>query len=119
MAVSQDLFFASIPEIHERILAKEITSEELTRAFAARLEKLGPRYNADNPLHAETVLKVRDAALRHGKIPGVHTNGSALTNRYIHDGFKMVMLTADTACMTTAAKGELNAIQDALKEVKV
>jgi 4-hydroxy-2-oxoheptanedioate aldolase len=76
---------------------------------------LGPRYNADNPLHAETVLKIRDAALRHGKIPGVHTNGAVLTNRYIRDGFKMVMLTADTACMASAAKGELDAIQDTLK----
>lgn len=79
---------------------------------------LGPRYNADNPQHAETVLKIRDAALRHGKIPGVHTNGSALSNRYIRDGFKMVMLTADTGCMVASAKSELEAIQGALQEVK-
>jgi 4-hydroxy-2-oxoheptanedioate aldolase len=76
---------------------------------------LGPRYNADNPLHNETVLKIRDAAVRHGKVPGVHTSGSVLTNRYIREGFKMVMLTADTACMTATARSELDAIQESLK----
>jgi 4-hydroxy-2-oxoheptanedioate aldolase len=100
---------ASVPGID----ALYIGPSDLSQALG-----LGPRYNADNPKHAETVLKIRDAAVRHGKIPGVHTNGSVLTNRYIRDGFKMVMLTADTACMAGAAKSELDAIQDTLKAVK-
>ena len=78
---------------------------------------LGPRYNADNPKHAETVLKIRDAALRHGKIPGVHTSGSDLSSRYIRDGFKMVLLTADTAGVAAGARAQLEGIKDALKEV--
>jgi 4-hydroxy-2-oxoheptanedioate aldolase len=78
---------------------------------------LGPRYNADNPKHAETVLKIRDAAVRHGKIPGVHTSGADLSSRYIRDGFKMVLLTADSACLAAKARGELDGIQDALREV--
>ena len=98
---------ASVPGVD----ALYIGPSDLSQALG-----LGPRYNADNPLHAETELKIRDAALRHGKIPGVHTNGAALTNRYISEGFKMVMLTADTACMTSAARGELEAIQGTLKE---
>jgi 4-hydroxy-2-oxoheptanedioate aldolase len=101
---------ASVPGVD----ALYIGPSDLSQALG-----LGPRYNADNPKHAETVLKIRDAALRHGKIPGVHTSGSALTNRYIREGFKMVMLTADTGCMAAAAKSELEAIQDALKEVRV
>jgi 4-hydroxy-2-oxoheptanedioate aldolase len=100
---------ASVPGID----ALYIGPSDLSQALG-----LGPRYNADNPKHAETVLKIRDAAVRHGKIPGVHTNGHVLTNRYIQDGFKMVMLTADTACMASAAKSELEAIQGALKEAQ-
>ena len=76
---------------------------------------LGPRYNADNPKHAETVTKIREACERHGVIPGVHTNGNVLTNRYIREGFKMVMLTTDSAGMVSGAQRELTAIQDALK----
>jgi 4-hydroxy-2-oxoheptanedioate aldolase len=76
---------------------------------------LGPRYNADNPKHAETVTKIREACERHGVIPGVHTNGNVLTNRYIKEGFKMVMLTTDSAGMVSGAQRELGAVQDALK----
>ena len=99
---------ASVPGID----ALYIGPSDLSQALG-----LGPRYNADNPKHAETVLKIRDAAVRHGKIPGVHTNGNVLTNRYLRDGFKMIMLTADTACLTSAVKGEIDAIQDTLREV--
>ena len=77
---------------------------------------LGPRYNADNPKHAETVTRIREACERHGVIAGVHTNGSALTNRYLREGFKMILLTTDTAGMVSGAQRELGAIQDALKE---
>jgi 4-hydroxy-2-oxoheptanedioate aldolase len=76
---------------------------------------LGPRYNADNPKHAETVTRIREACERHGKIPGVHTSGHVLTNRYIQEGFKMILLTTDAAGVTSGAKAELGAIQDALK----
>jgi 4-hydroxy-2-oxoheptanedioate aldolase len=100
---------ASVPGID----ALYIGPSDLSQALG-----LGPRYDADNPKHAETVLKIRDAAVRHGKIPGVHTNGSTLTNRYVRDGFKMVMLTADSSGVAASARSELNAIQDALKEVQ-
>jgi 4-hydroxy-2-oxoheptanedioate aldolase len=76
---------------------------------------LGPRYNADNPKHAETVTRIREACERHGKIPGVHTNGNVLTNRYIKEGFKMVMLTADTACLLASARHELDEVAEARK----
>ena len=75
---------------------------------------LGPAYNADNPAHAEAVTKIRDAAVRHGKVPGVHTSGSALTNRYLAEGFKMVMLTTDGGGILANARSELAKIQDSL-----
>lgn len=77
---------------------------------------LGPRYNADNPKHAETVTRIREACERHGVIPGVHTNGATLTNRYIREGFKMILLTTDGAGMVSGAQRELGAVQDTLKE---
>ncbi|MPZ50912.1 MAG: 2,4-dihydroxyhept-2-ene-1,7-dioic acid aldolase [Dehalococcoidia bacterium] len=75
---------------------------------------LGPRYNADNPKHAEAVTRVREACERHGVIPGIHTSGSGLSSRYITEGFKMIMLTTDTAGIIAGARGELAAIQPAL-----
>ncbi len=45
-AIAEDLFFATIPELNTRLKAKEFSAEELARAFSARLEQLGPRYNA-------------------------------------------------------------------------
>jgi len=59
-AIPTDVFFASIPELNQRLVAKEFKAEELARAFALRLADLGPRYNAlALPLHQE--------ALRQGK----------------------------------------------------
>jgi 4-hydroxy-2-oxoheptanedioate aldolase len=97
---------ASVPGID----ALYIGPSDLSQALG-----LGPRYNADNPKHAETVTRIREACERHGKIPGVHTSGHVLTNRYIQEGFKMILLTTDAAGVTSGAKAELGAIQDALK----
>jgi 4-hydroxy-2-oxoheptanedioate aldolase len=75
---------------------------------------LGPRYNADNPKHAETVTRIREACERHGLAPGVHTSGQALTNRYIKEGFKMLLLTGDNGGIAQNAQRELGAIKDSL-----
>jgi 4-hydroxy-2-oxoheptanedioate aldolase len=77
---------------------------------------LGPRYNADNSKHAETVTRIREVCERHGVIPGVHTSGNTLTNRYIREGFKMVMLTTDAGGVAANARRELEAVQEAVKE---
>jgi aspartyl-tRNA(Asn)/glutamyl-tRNA(Gln) amidotransferase subunit A len=45
-AIPPDVFFATIPELNARLKAREFSAEEIARAFAARLEQLGPRYNA-------------------------------------------------------------------------
>jgi 4-hydroxy-2-oxoheptanedioate aldolase len=77
---------------------------------------LGPRYNADNPKHAETVTRIREVCERHGVIPGVHTSGNALTNRYVREGFRMVMLTTDAGGIATGARRELDAVREAVEE---
>ena len=45
-SIPDDIFFASISEINQKLKAREFSAVELTRAFMDRLEKLGPRYNA-------------------------------------------------------------------------
>src|SRR5262249_22199130 len=71
--ISPDLFFATIPELNKRLLAKEFSAEELARGFATRLEKLGPRYNAlALPLteHAIRQAKEVDKEIKRGRLRG-------------------------------------------------
>lgn len=58
--IPDDVFFASITEINTKLKAKEFSAVELTRAFAARLERLGPRYNA-------LALSLRESAIKRAK----------------------------------------------------
>ncbi len=62
-AIGDDVFFAAIPELHARIASREISAEELARAFALRLERLGPRYNA-------LALALREPAIRQARAAG-------------------------------------------------
>src|SRR5258708_19861610 len=45
-SIPDDIFFASINEINQKLKAKEFSAVELTKAFCDRLEQLGPGYNA-------------------------------------------------------------------------
>jgi len=79
MAASGDeIFFATIPELNARIASKQISAEELARAFAFRLEQLGPRYNAlALPLRelaasqAKAVDKDLKLGRKHGALQGI------------------------------------------------
>ena len=44
--IGNDVFFASIPELNRLIVSKQVSAEELARAFSQRLERLGPVYHA-------------------------------------------------------------------------
>ena len=59
-APGNDVFFATVAELNARLVKKEVSAEELARAFAERLELLGPRYNA-------LALSLKDQALRQAK----------------------------------------------------
>src|SRR5580700_2974588 len=68
--IAEELFFSTIGEWNAKLKAKEVTSEELTRAFAERLEKLGPRYNAlALPLTERGIKKAKsvDDDLKHDR----------------------------------------------------
>ncbi len=59
-AIGDDIFFATVAEIHTRLRAGEFSALELVAAFTDRLEKLGPRYNA-------LALLLREPALRQAR----------------------------------------------------
>jgi aspartyl-tRNA(Asn)/glutamyl-tRNA(Gln) amidotransferase subunit A len=44
--MTDDIFFAGIADLNARLRKREFSTRELVKAFAERLEKLGPRYNA-------------------------------------------------------------------------
>ena len=59
-SLPDDIFFATIGEINQKLKAKEFSVVELTKAFSERLERLGPRFNA-------LALSLRPHALRAAK----------------------------------------------------
>jgi aspartyl-tRNA(Asn)/glutamyl-tRNA(Gln) amidotransferase subunit A len=68
-----ETFFATIPELNARLLAKEISAEELVRAFATRLEQFGPRYNAlALPLPQPAIRRAKevDKEIKRGRLRG-------------------------------------------------
>lgn len=72
-AIADDVFFATIPELNQRLLSKEFSAVELVRAFSARLEQLGPRYNAlalPLPEQAHRKAEEVDKDLKRGRLRG-------------------------------------------------
>ncbi len=72
-AIGNDVFFAAIPQLNERLKAHEFSAEDLARAFASRLEQLGPRYNAlALTLLPQAIRKAQevDKDLKRGRLRG-------------------------------------------------
>ena len=57
---SDDIFFAGLTELNQKLTKGEFSAVELARAFCDRLESIGPRYNA-------LALSLRKDALRDAK----------------------------------------------------
>ncbi len=68
---------------------------------------LPPVMDNDDPLHVATVNKILATCQRHNVIAAIHTAGSKFTQRYIDQGFRMVMLVADRAAMSSHVKAEM------------
>ena len=71
--IGNDLFFATIRELNERLLAREFSAVELARACAGRLQQLGPRYNAlalALPQQAVRKAEETDKELKRGRTRG-------------------------------------------------
>ena len=72
-AIGPEVFFATIPELNARLVSKEISVEDLTRAFASRLEQLGPRFNSlalPLPQHAIRKAQEVDKEIKRGRTRG-------------------------------------------------
>ena len=68
---------------------------------------LPPVMDNDDPKHVATVNRMLETCKRHKVVAGIHTASSRYTQRYIDQGFQMVMLVADRAAMSNYVKAEV------------
>ena len=68
---------------------------------------LPPVMDNDEPLHIATVNRMLELCKKHNVIAGMHTNSSKFPQRYIDQGFQMVMLVSDRGAMTSFVKAEV------------
>ena len=61
----------------------------------------------DDPKHVATVNKILETCRKHNVIPAMHTGSSKYTQRYIDQGFLMVMLVNDRLAMQNYVKAEV------------
>lgn len=74
---------------------------------------LPPQGDNENPLHLETCDRIRETAHRHGKKAAMHTASAAFAAGSVARGFDLVMLTSDVACMSAAARRQLDELRAA------
>ena len=68
---------------------------------------LPPVMDNDEPKHIATVNRILETCKRHKKIAGMHTASSKFTQRYLDQGFQMVMLCTDRSAMSNYMKAEV------------
>ncbi|MEO8203170.1 MAG: aldolase/citrate lyase family protein [Betaproteobacteria bacterium] len=68
---------------------------------------LPPVMDNDDPKHVATVNRVLETCRKHKVVAAMHTMSAKYTQRYIDQGFQMVMLTADRLAMSNFVKAEV------------
>jgi 4-hydroxy-2-oxoheptanedioate aldolase len=68
---------------------------------------LAPVMDNDEPKHVATVNKILETCRKHKVIPAMHTGSAKYTQRYIDQGFRMIMLVNDRMAMQTYVKAEV------------
>jgi len=68
---------------------------------------LPPVMDNDEPKHIATVNRILEACKRNKIVAGIHTNSAKFTQRYIDQGFQMVMLVPDRNAMMNYVKAEV------------
>ncbi len=58
-------------------------------------------------VHAQAIERIRDACLRHGIAPGIHTGDGATARRYLDQGFLMVTVANELGLITNGGRAEL------------
>lgn len=58
-------------------------------------------------IHAEAIERIREACLRHGVAPGMHTGDGAVARGYLEQGFLMVTVISELGLITGGGKAHL------------
>ena len=69
-------------------------------------------------LHAEAIERIREACLRHGVAPGMHTGDGAVARGYLEQGFLMVTVISELALITGGGKDHLATARSAVASSK-
>jgi 4-hydroxy-2-oxoheptanedioate aldolase len=72
---------------------------------------LPPRADVEEPIHLQTVQRIRETAHRHGIHAGMHCASAPFAAKKVQEGFDIVMLTSDVACLASAASERLTALR--------
>ncbi len=67
---------------------------------------LPPVMDNDDPKHVATVNRILETCQKHKVVAAMHTGGAKFTQRYIDQGFKMIMLIGDRNAMSNYVKAE-------------
>jgi 4-hydroxy-2-oxoheptanedioate aldolase len=74
---------------------------------------LPPRADNETPLHLDTVRQIRETAHAHGVRAGMHCASARFAAQKAVEGFDIVMLTSDVACLSRAASEQLSSLREA------
>ncbi len=100
---------AGIDKLDEIVSTPGLDGVYIGPADLALALGLVPTGDNDHPVHAETVLRIRDACRMQGLATGIHTSSLDYTRRYLDLGFNLVTLGTDVGFMTRGAMAELAA----------
>jgi 4-hydroxy-2-oxoheptanedioate aldolase len=75
---------------------------------------LPPRADVEDPLHLSTVQTIRETAHRCGIRAGMHCAGAPFAAKKVVEGFDVVMLTSDVACLGRAAAEQVAGLRERL-----
>jgi 4-hydroxy-2-oxoheptanedioate aldolase len=69
---------------------------------------LGVPLESEDPALNEAIFAIRDACLRNGVAPGIHTSGAAGVNQRIAEGFQFLALASELKYMLSGLKDDIN-----------
>ena len=68
---------------------------------------LGVPLESDDPALNEAIFAIRDACLRNGVAPGIHTSGAAGANQRIAEGFQFLALSSELYYMLSGLRNDI------------
>jgi 2-keto-3-deoxy-L-rhamnonate aldolase RhmA len=72
------------------------------------------RYDPFEDPYRQTFVEIREAARRHGIVPGLNTSGGVQAARFIQDGFQFITMTTDLGNMLAGTRAALTELKEAL-----